>query len=151
MYCSTCGVALAQGLSYCNFCGTKLNGQDDGPPGKVRPESLIFAILATFVFGIGAITVFIGVLKAALRLDNDEVLGFAVVPFLVMLILEFVFVRLLLRHSRGADEGSRVKLKGTATRELDAAHAHALPEPVGSVTENTTRAFDPVYTQRHSK
>ena len=151
MYCSGCGVGVAQGLSYCKNCGTKLNGQDAGLPVKVRPESLIFAILATFVFGIGAITVLIGVLKAALRLDNDEIIPIAVVPFLVMLLLEFVFVRLLLRQTRNASEGKKVKLKGQITKELDAAHAYVLSEPVGSVTENTTRAFDPVHTQRNSK
>lgn len=151
MYCSTCGVALAQGLSYCNYCGSKLNEPEFGASPRLRPESLIFAILATFVFGIGAITVFIGVLKAALRLSNDEVLAFAFVPFLVMLILEFVFVRLLLRNTRGAEQGKKVKLKGQATKELDAAHAPALPEPAGSVTDRTTRTFDPVYTRRDSK
>lgn len=151
MYCSACGVAVAERLSYCNFCGTKLNGPDAGPPSKVRPESLIFAILATFVFGIGAITAFIGVLKAALNLHNDEVLLFALVPFLVMLVLEFVFVRLLLRHTRGSDEtAAQVRLKGQATKELEAAHAPALPQP-GSVTEHTTRAFEPVYNPRTSK
>ncbi|HWN09268.1 MAG TPA: hypothetical protein VNO50_08380 [Pyrinomonadaceae bacterium] len=151
MYCSTCGVALAQGLSYCNYCGAKLNGPDTGSS-KARLDPLIFAILATFVFGTFSITVFIGVLKAALRLDNDEVMALAVVPFLVMLVLEFVFVRLLLRRARTDDDaGTKVRLKGQATKELDAAHAHALPEPVGSITENTTRAFDPVYTRRNSK
>ena len=26
MYCSSCGVAVTQGLGYCNYCGAKLNG-----------------------------------------------------------------------------------------------------------------------------
>ena len=151
MYCSTCGVALAQGRSYCNYCGAKLNAPEPGA-GKARLDPLIFAILATFVFGTFAITVFIGVLKAALRLDNDEVMALAVVPFLVMLVLEFVFVRLLLRRAKTDDgAGANVKLKGPATRELDAAHVTSLPEHVPSVTEHTTRAFDPIYTQRHQK
>jgi hypothetical protein len=44
-----------------------------------------------------------------------------------------------------------VRLKGPATKELDAAHARAMPEHVPSVTEHTTRAFDPIYTERTSK
>jgi hypothetical protein len=151
MYCSTCGVSVAQGLSFCNYCGAKLSGQDSGPP-KIRPESLIFAILAIFVFGMGAISLFTLILKNGLNLHNDEVLLFALVPFLVMLMLEFVFVRLLLRNTRGDGEAAaKVKLTGHTTKELDAAHARALPEPLGSVTENTTRAFDPIYTRRDSK
>ena len=35
--------------------------------------------------------------------------------------------------------------------ELDAAQARGLPEPVPSVTEHTTRAFEPVYNERTSK
>ena len=42
-------------------------------------------------------------------------------------------------------------LKGQATRELDAAQARVLPEPVPSVTEHTTRAFEPIYNERTSK
>jgi hypothetical protein len=150
MYCSTCGVAVTQGLSFCNFCGAKLGGPDSGPP-KIRPESLIFGILATFIFGMGAISLLMIVLKNALNLHNDEVLFFALMPFLVVLMLEFVFVRLLLRNTRAAEGVAKTSFKGHNTKELDAAHARSLPEPIGSVTENTTRAFDPVYTQRNSK
>jgi tryptophan-rich sensory protein len=150
MYCSTCGVAVTQGLSFCNFCGAKLSGQDAAQP-KIRPESLIFAILAIFAFGMGAISLLMIVLKNALNLHNDEVLLFALFPFLVILVLEFIFVRLLLRNTRAAEGVAKRSFKGHDTKELDAAHARSLPEPVGSVTEATTRAFDPVYTQRNSK
>ena len=40
------------------------------------------------------------------------------------------------------------RTKGPATRELDAAPQQVLPEPMPSVTEHTTRAFDPVYNKR---
>ena len=68
-----------------------------------------------------------------------------------MLSLEAVFIRLLLRRKRGAEEAGEMLLKGQATRELDAAHARVLPEPMPSVTEHTTRAFDPIYVERTSK
>jgi len=44
-----------------------------------------------------------------------------------------------------------VQLKGQATKGLDAAQARALPEPVSSVTEHTTRAFEPIPSERTSK
>ena len=73
-------------------------------------------------------------------------------PFLLMLLLEFVFIRLLWRRTQAAKETSdRALPKGQATNELDAAHVRALPEPMPSVTEHTTRAFDPIYTERKSK
>ena len=162
MYCSTCGVAVAQGVSYCNYCGAKLN-RDDSSAKSPRPESLLFAMLATFVFGMVAITMFMGVMKVILRLPVDEVLLFSLLPFLVMLVLEGVFMRLLLRRKH-ADE--KMLLKGQATKELDAARmmpdprmvsegrlpdARPISEQRASVTEHTTRAFDPIYTERKER
>ena len=57
MYCSSCGVAVTKGLSYCNHCGAKVNRDDgvrDSP--EVRPEMLVAAMVGTFVFGLVAIT-----------------------------------------------------------------------------------------------
>jgi hypothetical protein len=154
MYCSSCGVAVSQGLSYCNYCGAKLSAAGDNGPksSEVRPESLVFAMMAIFIFGLAAITVLMGVMKAVLGLPVERVLAFSLLPFLIMLLLEGVFIRLLLRRKRGAEKaGDTVVLKGPATKELDAAQARVLPEHVPSVTEHTTRAFDQVYNERTSK
>ncbi|SRR6266851_1915694 len=154
MYCSSCGVAVAQGLTYCNYCGAKLSGPGDnalkssGP----RPEYLVFAMMAVFIFGVGAITLLMGMMKSVLGLTVESVLAFALLPFLVMLLLEGVFIRLLLRRNRGVEETSYTpRSKEQVTNELDAAHARSLPEPVPSVTEHTTRAFAPIHNERTSK
>lgn len=153
MYCSACGVAVAQGLSYCNHCGAKLNrgdGASNSP--EVRPGSLITGMLVVFVFGVMAITLLMGMMKAVLGLPVERVLAFALLPFLVMLILEGVFIRLLLRGNRGVEETPyTTQSKEQVTNELNAAYARALPEPVSSVTEHTTRAFAPIHTDRTSK
>ena len=155
MYCSSCGVAVTPGLSYCNYCGEKLSGAKSDSTIKspeVRPETLVGAMVFTFVFGLGAITVFMGVMKAVLHLELGQILAFMLLSFLILLSLEGVIIRLLFRRKRGADEaGDTVQLKGQATRELDAAQARVLPEPMPSVTEHTTRAFDPLYSERTSK
>jgi hypothetical protein len=155
MYCSSCGVAVAPGLSYCNYCGERLGvAQSDVPirSREVRPESLIAAMVFTFVFGLVAITVLMGMMKGGLHLENGLILFVALLSFLVMLSLEAVFIRLLFRRRRGAEEaGDPVLRKGPTTRELDAAHARGLPGHMPSVTEHTTRAFDPVYPERTPK
>ena len=155
MYCSSCGVAVTPGLSYCNYCGEKLSGAKGDSIIKspeVRPETLVAAMVFAFVFGLGAITVLMGVMKAVLHLEVGLILAFTLLSFLIMLSLEGVFIRLLLHRKRGAEEaGDTVLLKGQATRELDAAQARVLPEPMPSVTEHTTRAFDPIYPERTSK
>src|SRR6266540_262909 len=155
MYCSSCGVAVAQGLSYCNYCGAKFSGAKGDniiKSSEVKPEMLVSAMVAVFVLGLGAITVLMGVMKAVLRLDVGQILALTLLSFLIMLSLEAVFIRLLLRRKRGPEEaGDNVRLKGQATKELDAAQPRVLAETVPSVTEHTTRAFDPVYNERTSK
>lgn len=155
MYCSSCGVAVNPGSSYCNYCGEKLSGTktetiSESP--EVRPGSLIGAMVFTFVFGLGAIAILLGMMKAVLHLADGQILAFAGLSFFIMLSLETVFTSLLLRRKRGARQtGDSVTLPGPATSELDYAHARALPEPRPSVTEHTTRAFDPSYAPRTSK
>lgn len=154
MYCSSCGLAVAKGLSYCNHCGAKLSGTNSNSgdeSAELKPGLLVSAMVVTFILGLVAITMLIGVMKSVLDLNAGQILAFAMLSFLIMLSLEAVFLRLLFRRPVGTETGERVRLKGPATKELDAANARALPEPVPSVTENTTRTFDPIYTERTSK
>jgi hypothetical protein len=93
-----------------------------------------------------------GMMKSVLNLNVGQILAFTMLSFLIMLFLEGVFIRLLFRRKRGTEKaGDTVQLKGQATKELDAAQTRVLPEPAASVTEHTTRAFDPIYTERTSK
>ena len=154
MYCSSCGVVVTQGLSYCNYCGAKSSDAKSDSIIKspeVRPETLVGAMVFAFVFGLIAITVLMGVMKAVLHLEVGLILAFTLLSFLIMLSLEGVFIRLLLRRKRGAEEADTELLKRQATRELDAAQGRVLPEHMPSVTEHTTRAFDPVSRERTSK
>ena len=155
MYCSSCGVAVAQELTYCNYCGAKLSGVKGDSAGKssdVKPELLVSSMVIVFVFGLVAITMLMGMMKAVLNFEAGQILAFALLSFLIMLSLEGVFLRLLLRRRRGPEEArNKVLSQGQATNQLDAAPARGLPEPVPSVTEHTTRAFAPIYHERTSK
>jgi hypothetical protein len=131
-----------------------LNGKKGDSLSKstdVRPETLVAAMVMTFVFGLGAITLLLGVMKAILGFDTGQLLAFTVLSFLIMLSLEGVFVRLLLRRKHGTEEADAVLLRGTSTKELDVAQAPRLAEPAFSVTEHTTRAFEPVHNERSAK
>ena len=156
MYCSACGVSVAQGLSYCNYCGAKVNGEKGDSlikSSELRAESLIIsAMVGLFVLGLLAISVLMGVMKAVLDLNAGQILGFATLSFLIMLLIEGVLIWRLSRRKRGAEEtGATALSKGQATKELDAAQARVLPEPVPSVTEHTTRTFEPIYSERTSE
>jgi hypothetical protein len=144
MYCSTCGGAVARGLSYCNKCGAKLNISESlEETSGVRPNLLVTSMVATFIFGMVVITMLMGVLKVILGLNVEAVLGFGTIPFLLMLILEAVFMRLLLRDRATSETNDKTLAKQQETNELDAARPRALHEPIPSVTEHTTRALEP--------
>src|SRR5215213_10103890 len=154
MYCSSCGVAVAQGLSYCNFCGAKLNGEKGANAvrsSEVKPEALVWGMVAVLVFGFVAI-VFLLMAMKMVGLNVAQILAFTILSFLIMLLVEGVFIWQLLRRKRGAEEtGDTAPLKEQAPKELDAAQARVLREAMPSVTEHTTRAFDPIYSERKSK
>lgn len=155
MYCSSCGVAVAPGLSYCNYCGERLGGAKGDnviEPSDVKPGMVVAAMVFVFVFGLVAITMLIGVMKTVLALNAGQIFAFALLSFLIMLLIEGVCIGLLLRRKRGTEyAGDTAALQGQATKELDAAQTRVLSEPVPSVTEHTTRTFEPVYKERTSK
>lgn len=152
MYCSTCGVAVTQGLSYCNYCGAKLSGAQSesvSEPRESKPDFLVAVMACVFIFGLIAITGLMGVMKVILDLPVENVLLIALLPFLIMLILEGVLLRQLFRRKQSiVKTAETMSFKGQATKELDASQARVLPEPVSSVTDHTTRVLDPVYTDR---
>ena len=149
MYCSSCGVAVTQGLTYCNYCGAKLNHGDSGDkPPDIRPGGLVSMMVITFVFGLFAITIFMGMMKAVLHFETGPLVAFTMLSFLIMLMLEGIFILLLFRRKPVHDEPRDMRRNDRATtKELEAQSRSPL-EPVPSVTENTTRAFDPIYSER---
>jgi len=148
MFCSSCGVAVPKGLSYCNHCGAKLS-TGDVTGAEIMPETLVRGVIAVFVCGLGAIAILLGVMKAILNLNEGAILGFALLSFLIMMVIEGVFIRMLLqRRHKPPQSTTTLPGKQQATNELDSAQPRILPEPIASVTDHTTRAFDPVYTER---
>jgi uncharacterized membrane protein len=154
MYCSSCGKVVAQGLSYCNYCGAKLNGVKGDSVVKspeVKPESLVWGMVAVLVFGFVAI-VFLMMAMKMVGLNVGQILAFTILSFLIMILIEGVIIRLLLRRNRGTREAGDTALsKEQATKELDAAQARVLPEARPSVTEHTTRTLEPIYSERKSE
>src|SRR5262249_8947952 len=136
-------------------CGARVGAAKSDSVSKsseVRPETIVASMVALFVFGLVAISGLIGTMRVILELNNRQILGFAGLSFLLMLILEGVFIRLLFHRTRGAKDASdAVPLAGQATKGLDPAQARALPEAVPSVTEHTTRSFDPIYGEQRSE
>jgi hypothetical protein len=151
MYCSSCGVAVVEDLSYCKRCGAKLGGaQADGVKSTVlSPTSLVWAMVSVFIIGLGAIIALLAVMKGTDPFNEAMIKAFAVLSFLLMLAAEGVFTWLLLGRKEATKASGPTQLKAETTGELGAAE-RMLPEPVTSVTEHTTRTMGPLYSERES-
>ena len=148
MYCSSCGVAVAQGLTYCNYCGAKLNRDSGDKPPDIRPGGLVSMMVATFVMGLFAISVLMSVMKAILHFEYGPIMGLTVLSFLIMLMLEGVFIRLLFRMLQKNETSGNTFPNDGATRNELGAQSRLPIESITSVTEHTTHAFDPVFNDR---
>jgi hypothetical protein len=114
---------------------------------EVPAESLIWAIVAIFVVGMGTIIGLMAVMKNELHFDLSLILFFSLVSFALMTAIEAVFIWLLFSRSR-AKAPREMRSNAQPTKELFEGSQKVLPEPLPSVTEQTTRAFDPVYEKR---
>lgn len=128
-----------------------LKADGESKPAATFHESLVWAMVAVFVVGLGATMGLIALMKAY-NIDDEMTKVFASVSLLLMALLEIVFVWLL--FSGGRRRRHRVEsamIDGRATNELDAPHAATLPATTPSITEEPTRTFDPAYSERNAK
>lgn len=153
MYCLSCGTAVTPGLSYCNHCGARLRGaQGDSvtKSSELKPETLVFFIAAVFVFGLVAIIGLMAVMKYVF--DQPLIILFTLLSFLIMLVVEGVFIWMLLGRKRIAREvGDTKPFEEQAGKEPGDAKVRMLPGPALSVTEHTTRTLEPVDSQHKTE
>jgi hypothetical protein len=155
MYCSSCGVDSVEGLKYCKRCGVNLTAPLDASRPKSFPLALIIAVLI-FIGG-----VFMAGLSMPLVITKElSNRGFSQSDMMTLFVLEFgvtlaviaMLVWLLIRligASRQADSPARaVERRGN---DLAPSQIAAPRETMVSVTENTTRSFEPRIYERSSQ
>ena len=126
-----------------------MSGEKAAKSSEVKTESLVWAMVAVLVFGFVAI-VFLMMAMKMVGLNVGQILAFTILSFLIMLLVEGVFTWQLLLRQRGAT-GDAVLSNAQTTKELEAAQARVLPEPMPSVTEHTTRTFEPSFIERNKE
>jgi len=142
MYCSACGTPVAPGLSYCNRCGMGLKERSE------RKQTGAITALLTAITLIGTIGMGI-MLGGALTLTTEahlkeELVGFFMLfTFLIVAITEILLVRQLSRltganQAQAIDAPQQVEMPA----EFRVPQPRTLPEPIPSVTENTTRTLE---------
>lgn len=153
MFCSSCGKSVNPGLSYCNHCGAKVAGKNDGGVGQI-PESsfnlLVIALLGVPIVGIGIIIGLLTVMKKELGF-GEEMIGFIVLmSFILLLIAEIGLIWLLRHHTKMAKrsyEPQQPALPQTpdvVIKGLPEGQNQPIYQPMRSVTEHTTRTLDAV-------
>ena len=150
MYCPNCGAESTQGLKFCKRCGAGIASSAD----IAAPQKFPVALTAGFVGIIGLIALvgLIGPLalatdlvKQGITLDNlrpilflSPVVTFGIVGTLIWLLLRLIKIY---QHPGGRSQIKEVKAEGS--KAYAPAQIAAPPESLGSVTEHTTRNFEP--------
>jgi hypothetical protein len=156
MFCPSCGAEYTIELKYCNRCGANLNTDLATLP-EVAPISLtkpililgsIITLLTLGGFGLligGAIE-----LSRTARIDPDNIAAIVGVGMLSLLTMDIFLVRLLtkiINASLSASTQTKPKAVSTARPPLMQLPQSATSplQAVPSVTEGTTRFFEPVH------
>lgn len=151
MYCQTCGSVLAHNTKYCNRCGTQLapagnlspDKTPDKTPAEKRLDEYLDGLFWISVFGLGFI---IGgtVVLTKVGVRDLIVLGYAVLSTLVFLINFGFSLWGAVSIMRSSKDGKLTMQPGHDTRELGPPKIESMPIPATSVTEHTTRSFEPI-------
>jgi hypothetical protein len=144
MYCPVCGVETTKGLKYCKQCGANLAPRSS----SVRLDKITGMFWAVAVFAIGALALLIGgaLGVTALGQGGSDLAAVVVIGFMVVLIISGLLIWQLSRVISMAHLSERADLQGDTNviRERKTApQLDAPPRAVPSVTEHTTREFEP--------
>jgi hypothetical protein len=150
MYCQSCGTEVTKELNYCNRCGANLNASANLPAQPARPVSLTAPTIAVSVMVImGLVVIFASVSDMARKEVHPAALTWIVLGGLAMIA---GVAALLMRQwtiLAGVTKPERPERTPPRKKPLEDSAPVQLPpmrsEPIQSVTDHTTRTFDPVY------
>jgi hypothetical protein len=147
MYCPSCGIDSVEGLKYCKRCGINLTTPLSDAQKKKLPSALILAVLTFIgaVFMAGLAMPFLITKELSNRgFSQSDMMTLFILESGVTLVVVAMLVRLLFRligSNHQTDSPARaIELRRT---ELEPPQIAAPQEPMLSVTENTTRSFEP--------
>ena len=155
MYCPTCGIDSVEGLKYCKRCGANITNVLSDTPAKKFPIALTVAFLivigSVFTVGLSLPMAAAHELVAAGFSPSSLINLFAAdlgVTLVVVGLLVWLFLRLIKLHQQtgGSANAGRAPHSDFAPPQITAP-----PQSIGSVTENTTRSFEPRTYENSSK
>jgi hypothetical protein len=149
MFCSGCGYGNIQGVNYCKQCGANLN------PAPTKPTSpwlagLFLAVIAFITLAGFMIPVMMLSDLSGKGFDNDTLLAISFFFLLSTVIIDGFLIHLLTRllgFSKQAKQEAKLVVSTQPKYQTSEQQFQQLPEPplsMPSVTEHTTRNFEPV-------
>ena len=165
MYCPSCGTEILQEMSYCNRCGASLKAvvsqAEDAPVSRVSATGAAWAISAAVAFiTLGGFALIFAMVMALVTRGipfTDGPTAMIVFALLVILVVDWLLIRQLPRllglfqfksekEQPKKTERKKQELSGRPRPQIAAPF-----EPVSSVTDHTTRTFEPVYRERDTQ
>ena len=141
MYCSNCGTPVTSGISYCNRCGTGLREK----PESTNTGAITAFLTAITLIGICGLGIMLGgslVLRREAGLPVELVGFFMLFTFVIVGLTEILLVRNLSKLTSSAERTHHLPMTQTPPLELRPPTTTSFGEPIGSVTDNTTRTLE---------
>jgi hypothetical protein len=159
MYCPSCGLQQTQELRYCPRCGANLNppAESKATPNLVGPVwAVSIAVTLITLTGLGLVFAFALVLVGRGVTMNGPLFLLLSFFLFVVLVIAGLLVRQLSRllslyHKTEGQSQKTVQPGANEVFGREASRLEAVREPPLSVTENTTRTFEPVPVERQTR
>ena len=149
MYCQSCGIAIDPTMRFCNRCGTSVLTSSDAADIKKshkRLDDYLDGLFWITAFGVGLTAGGMVLLKKT-GFSDSFILAFVILSstaFLINFAINLWIVIGIVKQSK------RVLSQSLAnTKELEPMKPQPALQPA-SVTDNTTRSFEPIYHKRNS-
>lgn len=141
MYCANCGTPRTQGLSYCNRCGADLREHVESSNTKAI-AAFLSAITLIGVSGLAIMLAGALMLRKGANLSQELIGVFMLFTFLIVSMTEIMLVRNLSKLTGSTERRNSFPAPPPMQHDLRLPQGTPLGEPVGSVTENTTRTLE---------
>jgi hypothetical protein len=137
-------------MKYCNRCGAQSLAVIESS--KKRLDEYLDGLFWITVFGLGLILGGLALMKQVLHLSEGLIIAYLILSSLAFGINFALSLREILRMLRSSQEAKALDEVGHLdTNELSPGKAAPTLGAAPSVTENTTRSFEPIYSKRKAE
>lgn len=153
MYCPVCGADNQQSVKFCKRCGASMSLPSTRSRSDITPDKLTGMFWSVAILALGGLGVILGCMVPLLAVGIDQrMMGIiALIGFVTIFGIAGLLIRQLSRLISIVQANPAQITTANTTAEYAQPQITGQPRPVSSVTENTTRNFDPIYTEQRTR